>query len=198
MRKLSLLALPALAFGQPVLTLSGPATAKSGASISVALSSSQAGAAMLQWSLTLPTGFKITAATAGAASTAASKNLSCTADFVMCIDYGLTTTAIGTGVIANYTILVPPTATGPVSIGVSGPMGASPTALAFPIVAGAPLSITTKIPADLNGDGKVDSTDLNLMISEILSGGACPDDQDGDGKCTVIDAMVVLLKVLGL
>lgn len=198
------LALTAAAVYGQQLTLSGPTTAKPGATVNLnlAVSASTGTGAAFEWQVNLPAGFTATAA-AGAASTSAAKTLTCTASFAFCLLYGQNVSTITDGVVATYAVKIPTTAVGSNLITLSSLLGASAAspATALTVTSGVPYSIAVIAKQDLNGDGKIDITDVNLMAAEVLDSqtnpSACVDDQDGDGKCTLIDVMVVLLKALG-
>ena len=53
-----------------------------------------------------------------------------------------------------------------------------------------PLDATTS-PCDVNGDGQVNQTDVNLALTAALQGAASPD-LDGNGVCNVIDVQRVI------
>ena len=50
---------------------------------------------------------------------------------------------------------------------------------------------------DVNGDGRVDVTDVQDEINAVLGGAPCIADPDGDGRCTVVDVQVVIVAALG-
>ena len=68
---------------------------------------------------------------------------------------------------------------------------------AMAVSAGPTYSLTILAKADLNGDGAVNSADVSLMANQV-TGGTCSDDQNGDGKCDLLDVLVVVLRALGL
>ena len=181
----------ALAWGQ-TLTLSGPATARPGATIPVTLTlaSPPGTLAATQWTVTLPSGYTATA-TAGAASAAAAKTLYCKSDSTLCLTVGVNTNVYAAGVIANYQLIVPANASpGQVSIPLTGVIGAALDGSSAGLSAGVPFAFAVLATTDLNGDGVTNVLDLQLMIQEIL-GGPVAHDQNGDGVADVKDAQIV-------
>ena len=189
------------------LTLTGPATAKPGDTVALTLTAAggtNTNSAGIQWTMGLPSGGYTATATAGTAATAATKTLSCTADTTFCMLWGMNATIIGNGVVTTYSVKVPAGAVGGgVSFPLSGILGATAAGLAQAISAGTPYTLTVQVPIkqDLNGDGKTDAADVQLMVNEVVaaqgSPGACVHDMTGDGKCDLLDVIMVLLKALG-
>lgn len=186
------------------ITLTGPATARAGQTVMLALSAAGAansGAAALQWALSLPPGYTATV-TGGTADP--DKTATCTATGSVCVLWALDATIMGNGPIASIALKVPATATpGPVSLALSGLVASDATGSNLPLAPpAAPLSLTILDRRDINGDGTVNAADVTLMLNEVIASqanpAACVDDQTGDGQCNVIDVMVVVLKVLGL
>ena len=162
-----------LAYGQ-TLTLTGPATARPGTVVaaSLALTSPPASLAALQWSVTLPAGYTATAV-AGAASVTAAKTLYCNPASTTCLTVGINNNVYAAGVAAVYSLAIPATAApGPVSVPLSGLVGASLAGGNAPLTAGTAYSVLILAPTDLNGDGKTDVQDLQIMIQRILEPGA--------------------------
>lgn len=165
--------------------------------------SSMAGA---QWTLTPPTGVTLAAPALGAASTAASKVIQCGSGVfaALCLDAGIGPTlnanVIGAGVLATYTVTVSATATaGPIPFGLTGLLGANSTsgsAIAI-TTTGASLTVTSKY--DLNGDGVVNSADVQIMVADYLTqtctGAAAA---VGDGKCDITAILQEILAATGV
>jgi hypothetical protein len=200
-----LIAASAFAQASTTLTLTGPATVRPGSTVQLLLSANGAtdtGAAGFQWTINFPSGYTATA-TPGAAATAAGKTiLACTADNSLCLLLGMNTTAIPGGAIANYAVKVPLSAApSPAPFSLSGLIAVNPTGDVIPTAAGTPYAPIVLMKQDLNGDGKVDSTDLQIMIDQVIASQSnsarCVDDQNGDGKCDLLDVINVLLKALG-
>jgi hypothetical protein len=62
----------------------------------------------------------------------------------------------------------------------------------------ATLTITVASPCDLNGDGVVNSTDVQLSLNATLGTVPCgAQDLDGNGKCDVVDVQRVIEAALG-
>lgn len=174
------------------LTLTGPATARPGTTIPVTLTlaAPPASLAATQWSVGLPAGYTATAV-AGAASTAAAKTLYCNSLSTLCLTVGVNTNLYADGVVATYQVTVPTNASpGQVSIPLTGIIGAALNGGSTGLGAGVPFAFAVLAATDLNGDGKTDALDLQLMIQEILVG-PIAHDQNGDGVADVKDAQTV-------
>jgi hypothetical protein len=135
-------------------------------------------------------------ASAGTASTAASKTVACNA--AKCLVYGVNQNVIGAGQVATIAIPIPAGATpGSTSFSLSVVLGADKNANSITLTTGAALPVTILAIADINGDGVVDVTDVNLMAAQVLSG-TCADDPKADGQCNLFDVLTVVLRALGL
>lgn len=182
------------------LTLTGPATARAGATVPIALSVSGTLPVALQWTLAPPTGFSETAVV-GSAASGVSKSITCTGDASFCLLFGVNVTLIPAGPVANYSLAVPANAAaGAVSLALTNVLAISSTGSSTPVTLGAPYSLLILGAADLNGDGIVDATDLQIMVTEVIASkanpGACVNDLNGDGKCDILDVIVIVLKIL--
>lgn len=186
---------------QTTLTLTGPASAKQGTAVSLSLSSGGAtanGPAGLQWSLTPPVGVTVSGVTAGASATAASKQVACNAANLLCLVYGVNQNVIANGVVATMTVQIPANANpGPASFPLSGLVAGDKNGVAMTISSGATYSLNVLSRADIDGNGSVTSADVSLMANQVTSG-TCTDDQNGDGRCDLLDVLVVVLRAMGL
>lgn len=201
MKTLLLAVLSCSLYAQTVISQTGPATVKPGGILTVNLQGqggTDTGAAAFQWTVAMPSGYTATVQP-GPAATAGNKTVQCTADAIsVCLLYGVNATVIGNGVLATYTVHVPANATpGPATFTLSGLVGASSSGTAISTAAGTPYTVTVVDKRDLNGDGKVDAADVQLMTNQVLAG-TCSDDQTGDGACNLMDVFAILLKALGL
>jgi len=192
MRLLIGLLIASAACGQ-TLTLTGPATARPGATIPVTLTlaSPSVSLAAIQWTTAIPTGLTFSA-TAGAASNTALKTLYCgIPTSQICLAVGINGNSYAAGAVATYQVTVPANALpGNITIPLSGIVGATLDGNAATLTAGTPYFFAVLARADLNGDGRVDVLDLQLMIQEILTG-TVANDQNGDGVVNVRDAQIV-------
>lgn len=141
------------------LTLTGPVVAPNGSSVSLTVSLVNGnGPAGLQWDMSgLPSGAQVSSSVTG-------KTTNCTV--TRCLLSGANTTAIPDGPIATikYT---EPAAT--VTAAVLATLGATPAGAGEAVTA--PMSITIPVQSncDLNGDGKVDATDIGISIQQALA-----------------------------
>lgn len=194
---LLILALPLSA--QVTLTLSGPSTAKQGSTVNLTLGSVGAtanGPAGLQWTLTPPSGFTVSSTAAGAQATAAGKQIAC--GVASCIAYGINQNVIANGAVASLTVQIPANATpGPASFSLSGLVAGDRNGGVMSATAGVPYSIVVLARADIDGSGSVDAADASAMASQVTAA-TCTDDQNADGKCDLIDVLIVVLRAMGL
>lgn len=199
MKRFSAILLTALPLFAQTLTLSGPATARPGATVTVNLSVAASGSAALQWAVGLPTGYTATVV-AGAAATG--KDLSCTVSNAFCLLVGQNATVIGNGVVAVYSLRVPATASGTAALPLGNLLGASAEGNPVTITSGPAYSLQILATEDLNGDGTVTAADVTLMTTQAIASqttpSACINDLNSDGRCDVLDVFQVVLKSLGL
>jgi hypothetical protein len=172
-----LCAMQSMAQNQAALTLVGPPTLRPGTTVAVnvMLSNPHPELAAIQWSAALPTGFTASAwtCTAGAASTMAAKDLYCNPASTTCLTVGVNANLYAAGVVAIYSLTVPSTAPpGPVAIPLSGLSGATLGGADAPLTSGVPYNPVVLASTDLNGDGKTDVQDLQIVIQRILAAGA--------------------------
>jgi hypothetical protein len=79
--------------------------------------------------------------------------------------------------------------------GITRPQGSAYDLGAYEYFAG---TIVTSNPCDLNSDGVVNSTDVQLATNQALGTNACGTaDLSGDGTCTVVDVQRVINASLG-
>jgi len=195
------LSFSAMMLAQSTLTLTGPATAKQGSTITLSLNSAgvtASGPVGVQWTLTPPSGFTVTLANAGVASVAASKQIACNAAKLLCLIYGLNQNVIADGQVASLIIPIPVSATpGPASFALSGLFAGDKTGASMTITSGPTYSIIVLSRADINGDGIIDPTDVALMVGQVKEN-SCVDDPNGDGACNLFDVLYVINRALGL
>jgi hypothetical protein len=201
MRPIALfLGLAVAVFAQPqsTLTVTGPTSARPGTTVTLPLTlGGAAGPAALQWTLDLPTGWSASQAL-GAAATAANKDrLSCNPANGICLLYGLNQTSIQTGVVATYTVQIPPAAAaGVVAMPLSEVLASTGVGAALPIAAGPVYSLRVLARSDIDGDGSTTVQDVLLIDAQARGAAACADDQNGDGRCTVHDVVLVIVDYL--
>lgn len=142
------------------LTLSGPAVAENGAAVTLTVTLSNGGGpAGLQWDMSgLPAG-------AAVASSVAGKTATCNA--TRCLLVGTNATAIPDGPIATikYT-----QSTAAVTANLAATLGATPAGAAATVTPPAmALTIGVQSNCDVNADGKVDATDVGIVLQSALA-----------------------------
>lgn len=96
---------------------------------------------------------------------------------------------IADGAVATLTYTQPATAA-TLTIPTASLSAASPAGSAVALAApSAPITVAVKSNCDLNGDGKVDATDIGLAVTNVLAGGS--------GAMTALDVERVIIAALG-
>jgi hypothetical protein len=190
---LPMLLAAAACYGQGTLTLSGPATARPGTPVELTLDlAGVSSAAGVQWTMTAPPNTTVTPQT-GAAAEAASKVLECDDARRTCVVVGLNSNPIAPGQVAKFIMQVGAAATrGIDSITLDGLILATVNADSIPVTAGAAYSLRILARSDLDGDGYTNWDDVRLMLDQVFGRAECTGDQNGDGKCDLIDVMMIV------
>ncbi len=178
------------------LSITAPAKVKAGtiAGFSVDLTPGTP-VAGLQWTFNYPAGVPGVSWNTGAASTAAGKSVSCAPPSAsqICLSIGFNTTNFGAGQIATASIPIPLAIRGPITFSLTNVIGSDASGNAVAVTGGT-ATVTVTSPFDINGDGKVDSMDLGIVISQILGVTPCTTaDFNGDGVCNVQDALLLVV-----
>lgn len=198
-----LLALLSLASGllaQNALNLAAQTlTVRPGNAVTVTVNYNASDAAGLQWAMTFPAGVAITPSV-GTAAAAASKTLTCGVNSTPCLVFGINQNLMTAGQVASYSLAFPgSTVPGPAIVTLSAPLGAKPNASSIAVTAGPPLTITVLRIEDLNGDGVVNTQDVQLSVDQVIGTTGCgTGDINSDGRCDLFDVLLVVLKALGL
>jgi Dockerin type I domain len=184
---IALLALSAVGSAQ-TLNLSGPATARPGSTVTVSVNlAGTPDAAGLQWTFS-DAGAK---GKPGAAADTAGKALYVGPTGIALV-IGMNLTAIQPGEVAKYDVTLPKDQKS-ATLSLSKMLGAKADGTAIALTAGAPLVIALLHPEDLNGDGKIDSIDLQSAVFQIQGVTPCGSaDLNKDGKCDLVDAMTLV------
>lgn len=108
---------------------------------------------------------------------------------VLYLAYAVNVTVIGNGQLDAYSIHVPASsAAGAAAFPHSSVILASPAGNAVATTMGAPFSPTILARQGVNGDGVVNTVDVQLMSTQAIASqsnpAACIDDQNGDGNAT--------------
>lgn len=201
-----LICLPALA--QTALTITGPATAKPGDQIMLRINlTGSAQIAALQWTNpTAPAALGLGPVSAGVgvqAAAAGKTTIQCSTQAVMgkiCMVYGMNQTAIAAGEVAVLTGTISGTATaGAYTFNIAGLVAVAPIGSSVAIVPGGTYTLTVTSRFDLTGDGKVDIADVQQAASQGVGDVACgTGDVNKDGRCDLLDVIMIILAALGL
>lgn len=189
---------PAQAQAQAQTNITGPQSVRPGGTVNLqVVLATTAQVAGVQWTAGIPPAWGVTAIIGGAAA-AAEKELHCAADSLLCLVVGLNANVIQPGVLATYSITVPTTAPrGSVNIPLTGLVAADPLGTPVEVTTGAGHTLLILAIHDLNGDGVTNMDDVRLMVDQILGRSPCTADQNGDGRCDLIDALLVVRGALG-
>lgn len=194
----------ALSFGQMTLAVTA---AKRGLKINepttLSVSLTNGGPAVitgLQWSEAFPGVSQATVPNriAGAAATAASKQLTCQAP--QCVVIGLNRNVIADGALmtVDFSVLPGVAIGSTLTLRLQGLVATNAVGTAVPLAAGPDLIITVIAePGDLNSDGRIDALDLVIMVDRILLRTPCGDaDLNGDSVCDIRDAAILVNKAI--
>lgn len=197
-------ALAAALHGQSLNLSVAPASVQAGqpATLTITFADSSGGSSTsgMQWTAVAPN-TTIGTTAAGAAATAAGKTAVC--NLATCLVVSplspLNNNVIGNGVVATVPITVPSgTAPGNIALSLSGIFAANTTGSAVSI-ASAPVNLLVLSKYDLNGDGVVNSADVQIAEAQADGSQQCTDgDVNGDGKCNVEDVVLEILAALGI
>lgn len=179
--------------GQGTLTLTGPPSARPGTEIEMSLGLSGVNsAAGVQWTLTAPPNTTVTPQT-GAAAEAAAKSVECNDARTTCLVVGLNANPITPGQVAKFTVQVGAAATrGVYPITLGGLILANANGDEIPVTAGTAYELRVLAHSDLNGDGFTNWEDVTLMLDQVFGRAKCTGDQNGDGRCDLIDILLII------
>jgi hypothetical protein len=146
-------------------------------------------AAGLQWSMAVAPATTMTA-TAGPAATTAAKTLYTNTTNTVALLVGVNANKISVGDVARYMFVMPANS---VTLTLSNPIAADLKGTAIALKAGAALTIKPQPGEDINGDGRIDTIDVQISIDQIQGRSACgSSDVTGDGKCDLYDALRII------
>lgn len=158
-------------------------------SVPVKLASPSGSIAGVQFSIAVPTGVTVTAAP-NAALTAKSQKCNVAASVMTCVVYG-GSSAIPDGDIA--TVTVTSTTSQSVSLALSQTIAASPAGDGINPTNGPSISALIKSKCDIDGNGAINTVDINAAASQATKETACGSaDITGDGKCDVVDIQRII------
>lgn len=181
--------------GQTAISGSGPATARPGQTVNLAVTiTTSSQLAGLQWTAQLPTAIGGPGiATLGAAAQAAEKQIYCSTDGSICLVVGMNDRVIASGEIARYSVTIPPAAPkGLYQVPLSDVLAADAAGVPIAVTLGPVYELRILARADIDGDGAVTMEDFRLMLDQVIGRATCTDDQTGDGKCDLLDVLAVV------
>jgi hypothetical protein len=178
----------------PTLSVTAPARVRPGSKVTVTVAlSGTTEAAALQWTLSPPNEITPVSPIAGSSATVAGKTVYHYAPTGIALVVGLNMNKMQPGSVASYTFDVPANQAEPLSFNLTNVIGATPEAAPVPIVAGPSLIVALIKKEDLNGDGTIDSIDLQISVDQIQGRSPCGTaDLNGDGKCNLFDAQLLV------
>jgi hypothetical protein len=183
----------------PVVTIGGPALVQPGqlAPLTISLTGSTgAGLAAIEWTVNLPTGASITSTAVSSAWATAGFQVACgTGGAPVCVAYSPTGAVVpADGVLATLNVTMPATP-GAFSASVSGLLGADLTgdSPGITLTAGAALAGTVLSKCDINSDGQVNVTDIQVELAGIIGTASCAT----GNSCTILNLEKVIEAVLG-
>ena len=196
---------------QATLTLSAnPAAVKAGQPVTVTATLA-GGTSPAEAGVRLTVPPQLTSVTAALNPAIVSKTLFCSVDFSYCIAMGVVggtvvnNGAIPDGALLSWTGTVAAGSTGSLTVAIAAGSGTvqllSGTQASITITPPVALTIPILSACDLNGDGKIDASDLILLVNWIVgrstpgAGQTC--DVNGDGRCDLLDLGVIFTAALG-
>lgn len=211
MKLIILSMLPCLALAQHTLTLSGPATARPGDTVTITANlgtTTPAVIAAIQWT----NSYIPLTSTVGSAATSASKQMACNnynSTSQICVVYGVNNlNTISSGPLATFTYQIPGgQAPGPLTFRLVE--NKTPPAMPLGTVAstatGTGVTVTNTYYTvnvlskfDLNSDGSTTVADLNILLDQVQGKTSCADDYSGNGVCDVQDVVLMQRAIQGL
>ncbi len=194
-----LLSLSILCCGQTATVgITGPATATAGTTIQLPiLGSSPGNAVAFQLTPVLPGSAGTPTITAGNATAAAGKSVTCTS---ICVAFGMNQTVIANGEWLHMSVPIPAGVSGNITFSLSGVVVVDKNGSVIPVNVNPPLSVSVSSlsKCDVNGDGQTNKTDADIVTATVNGTTSTPYDLNGDGKTTVGDVQIVVNASLGL
>lgn len=147
----------------------------------------------VQWVLATPSPISLGAP----ASSSTSQSLACNG--LLCLVYIPSGGVITPGAVATYSVGVSPSApSGPQTLSLNNIIGADSNGNQIVSIASSPAVITVLSKYDMDGDGKVNSTDTQSVLDQAVGKAACSlGDVNGDGKCNIVDVVIEIRAVNG-
>jgi hypothetical protein len=102
------------------------------------------------------------------------------------------------GNLATIPVVVAGTASGALSFSITGISAANAMAAPVTVAGPMPAVLTVLSKYDLNGDGKLDGTDISLALGQYFGTTTCTMAFNGSPSCAAADVMLVVLAVMGL
>jgi len=170
------------------LTVTGPAVAKATTSVTLTVTlTGGGGPAGIQWDMTgLPVGASIATAVVGKMATCTTTR--CLVTAATPVTAADAVTPIPDGPVATIAYMQP---AAPAPLTVLATMAATPAGAAEALAAPpAAINVPLQSNCDVNGDGRVDSTDIGLILQQALAAGAA-------GTPTVLDVIRVIIAANG-
>lgn len=194
----ALIVLPLAPQSAPILSVSGPTTAQPGSTVTLSISlsgSSGSNIAGIQTNVGLPAGVTGSTETIGAASTAASKTVSCntpsSSGQLICIISGQNQNVFSDGVIASLSAKLPSTP-GSYTFTLT-PIFASLAGVGVSTNAPSPFVVVVPSPCSVTGQATTSSSDVTTIINSVEAGTAPASfDLNGDGVVNIIDVQRVI------
>ena len=200
--KFAAILFPVVLAGAQTFSITGPANARPGTTVPLFLhldsTTGNSGFVAFQFSVTIPAGY-----TLATTNNMTNTSLFCVPQGTFCISVNPTApTVISVGDLVSLSLTIPANAvSGDVSIPLSNIIAADAQGLNVPGIKLAPdFRIRVQpAPEDINGDGAITLADATAMVDEAklseTGQGPCVHDLNGDGKCNVLDVVLVWVKL---
>jgi hypothetical protein len=184
------------------LTLTGPASVTAGQPVTLTLSISGTASTLLaglQWSLAVPPGITSGSPSVALSGPDSALGLGVFCGTSICLETGFNGTVVVDnplvdGALAVFLANVPASvAPGNYAFALSGLVGASTVGAAVPLVSGSVYSLQVLSRCDLNGDGSVNVTDIQMALNQALGIQAC----SFSGGCGIVSLQAVIIAASG-
>ncbi len=186
-------------FAQDTLSVTATAAQRGQVSDITIRKTTQSGtpaSSVLQFKVDWPTGvFSSTTTEIGAAALSAQKVIACQAN--LCVIHGPNQSTIPDGIVAIFHATVAANAPNNFNLTNSGAVDGTKDGLPITVTINPTASVSVlSSKCDINGDGQINLTDRDVILSQVLGQVAATSDLNGDSQVNVLDLALVIKGVV--